>query len=124
MSRKKGTPKTGGRQAGTPNRITTTLKEFISGLIDSNRQQMQADLGRLQPYQRLVLLERLLAYVLPKQQATTQEAVLAAEYSQLQQLIETLPDEAIDRITQKVLELQQANRNEQQGITTEDYQRR
>ena len=29
MPRKKGTPKTGGRQEGTPNKLTTSLKEAI-----------------------------------------------------------------------------------------------
>lgn len=41
MSRAKGTPKTGGRAKGTPNKITGTLKDFVSGLIDDNREQMQ-----------------------------------------------------------------------------------
>ena len=41
MSRTKGTPKTGGRKAGTPNRVTGTLKEFVSNLIDQNMEQIE-----------------------------------------------------------------------------------
>lgn len=67
MSRTKGTPKTGGRSAGTPNKITGTLKEFVANLIDQNREQIEKDLKRIEPKERLMILERLMAYVLPKQ---------------------------------------------------------
>ena len=71
MSRQKGTPKTGGRAKGTPNKITGTLKDFVSGLIDDNREQMQKDLKALNPKDRLLVLEKFLQYTLPKQQAIT-----------------------------------------------------
>ena len=67
MSRAKGTPKTGGRSAGTPNRVTGTLKEFVADLIDQNREQIEKDLKRLEPKDRLTILERLMGYVIPKQ---------------------------------------------------------
>ena len=53
MSRVKGTPKTGGRKAGTPNKITGTLKEFLSDLIDDNREQIKQDLESLSAKDRL-----------------------------------------------------------------------
>ena len=71
MGRAKGTPKTGGRAKGTPNKITGTLKDFVSGLIEENREQMQKDLQALSSKDRLLVLERFLQYVLPKQQAIT-----------------------------------------------------
>lgn len=67
MARTKGTPKTGGRCAGTPNKITGTLKEFVAVLIDQNREQIENDLKRLEPKDRLAILERLMAYIMPKQ---------------------------------------------------------
>lgn len=112
MSRQKGTVKTGGRVRGTPNKVTTTLKQFISDLIDGNRDQFERDLQALQPYQRLTILERLIGYVLPRQQAVTAESVIEAEYRELERLIDTLPDEAIDRITAKIIEIQATKRNE------------
>lgn len=36
MARPKGTPKTGGRKAGTPNKSTTELKEMILGALDKS----------------------------------------------------------------------------------------
>lgn len=106
--------KTGGRARGTPNKVTSSLKQFIGNLIDGNRGQMESDLKRLKPYQRLSVLERLMGYVLPRQQAVTAESVLEAEYRQLERLIDTLPDEAIDKIAAKVIELQNAKQDEQQ----------
>lgn len=67
MSRQKGTPKTGGRKAGTPNKVTTTLKEFIAQLLDENREQIAEDLGKLTPKDRLLIFERFMQYVIPKQ---------------------------------------------------------
>ena len=71
MSRIKGTPKTGGREAGTPNKITGTLKDFVANLVNDNRQQIIDDLGKLRPKERLAMLERMMQYVLPKQQAVS-----------------------------------------------------
>jgi len=71
MSRAKGCAKTGGRKAGTPNKFTETLKDFVLGLIDDNRVQMQKDLKALSPKDRLFVLEKFMQYVLPKQQAIT-----------------------------------------------------
>ncbi len=88
MSRQKGTPKTGGRAKGTPNKITGTLKEFVSALIDDNREQMQKDLKALSPKDRLLVLEKLMQYTLPKQQAIT------ADVSVEEQTRGFTPDEA------------------------------
>lgn len=67
MSRTKGTPKTGGRVKGTPNKVTGTLKEFIGEIIDENRERIKDDLEWLEPKDRLLILEKLMQYVLPKQ---------------------------------------------------------
>lgn len=109
-------PKTGGRKLGTPNKATATLKEFICSLIDDNRMQIVADLQALKPYHRLAVLERLICYVLPKQQATSIEAATAAEYRELARLIDTLPDEAINRISEKIISMQKTKQDEQQGF--------
>ena len=71
MGRTAGNPKTGGRQAGTPNKITGTLKEFVVNLVDDNREQIVKDLKTLKPKERLAVLERMMQYVLPKQQAVS-----------------------------------------------------
>ena len=69
MARPKGTPKTGGRQKGTPNKVTASVKGWISCLIDKNRKQFEKDLKAVEPLERLQMLEKLMPYVVPKQQA-------------------------------------------------------
>ena len=67
MSRLKGTPKTGGRKIGTPNKISVTLKDFLSNLLVKNTKQIEKDLKELTPKDRLLMLEKFLQYVIPKQ---------------------------------------------------------
>jgi hypothetical protein len=55
-----------GRPKGSPNKATAELREWVKELLDGNREQFIRDMQALEPYQRLVLWERLLAYVLPK----------------------------------------------------------
>ena len=69
MARPKGTPKTGGRQKGTPNKVTASVKGWLSCLIDKNRKQIERDLKAVEPMERLQMIETLMQYVVPKQQA-------------------------------------------------------
>jgi len=75
MSRQKddGRGRMGGRQKGTPNKVTSTVKEWLAQLIDKNRRQMERDIKDLEPKDRLQVLERLMQYVVPKQQAVQAE---------------------------------------------------
>ncbi len=73
MTRQKndGKGRMGGRAKGTPNKITTSLREWIAQLIDDNRQQVEMDLKVLEPRDRLQVLGKLLQFVLPKQEAVS-----------------------------------------------------
>ena len=72
MAQKKGqTGNPNGRPVGTPNRVTTEMKTWLSGLIDKNRRQIEKDLKKLEPKDRLMILERLMQYTVPKMQAVT-----------------------------------------------------
>jgi len=70
MARQKndGKGRIGGRAKGTPNKVTASLREFIKKMIDDNREQIIADIAVLEPKERLMILERLMSYVLPKKQ--------------------------------------------------------
>ena len=61
----------GGRPKGTPNKITTELREWIGNFIDNNRERIQQDWETLEPKDRIVLFEKLLKYALPTLQATS-----------------------------------------------------
>lgn len=69
IGRPKGIPKTGGRQKGTPNRITKDVRAWLVDLISKNRRQLERDLQELDPKDRVMMLERLMQYVIPKKQA-------------------------------------------------------
>lgn len=73
MAREKndGKGRLGGRTKGTPNKVTSTVKEWLAELIDKNRKQMEKDIKQLEPRERLQVLEKLMPYVIPKQQAVS-----------------------------------------------------
>lgn len=116
MGRKKGTEKTGGRKAGTPNKVTGTVKEWIASIIDGNRQQFEDDLGELEPGERVRVISNLLQYVTPKMQSMSPEELLEAEYNKLEELLESAPDEFIEKITERLNRLE----DEQRRTAAED----
>jgi hypothetical protein len=69
MGRNKGTPKTGGRKAGSPNKTTASVKEWLQFLIDNNRKQIEKDFLELDPKDRILLFEKFLQYTTPRMQA-------------------------------------------------------
>jgi predicted ATP-grasp superfamily ATP-dependent carboligase len=105
MGRKKGVKKTGGRGKGTPNKVTADLRTWVSELLDNSREQLETDLGTLEPKDRLVILEKLMQYVIPKQQSVSVEAQIQAEYAALEKLLNNAPEAAINAITDRILNL-------------------
>lgn len=69
MSREKGTPKTGGRKAGTPNKVTQSLKERIIDILNDNIDKFQKDIDSLSAKDRVSTFIGLMQFVLPKQQS-------------------------------------------------------
>lgn len=76
MTAQKGHKKAGGRQRGTPNKTTAKIKACIVKIVSENVEQIKADLEQLQPKDRLTIIEKLLAYCIPKQSTTTVKADL------------------------------------------------
>jgi hypothetical protein len=58
--------KTGGRAKGTPNKVTTEIREFYKELIENNLEQIESDLIELTPKERIEVLIKLSEYVIPK----------------------------------------------------------
>lgn len=74
MAQKKG--KTGnpnGRPKGTPNKTTAEIKSFIVKIIGDNFPSISEDFKQLEPQKRLAMWEKLLSYVIPKQQSISTE---------------------------------------------------
>ena len=74
MSKKK-RKKTGGREAGTPNKVTTALRERVDLLIDNNFERLQDDIDSLEPKERVDAILKLLEFTLPKLQRVDMETV-------------------------------------------------
>jgi hypothetical protein len=58
--------KTGGRVAGTPNKITIELRRTLKGIVANELESLPETLGDLPPKERLELLIKLLPFCLPK----------------------------------------------------------
>ena len=61
--------KTGGRERGTPNKVTSEVRTWLAELIDKNRKQVEKDLKELEPKDRLMILEKFMQYTTPKMQS-------------------------------------------------------
>lgn len=109
MSRSKGTPKTGGRSKGTPNKVTDELKRWIAKIISKNKGRFEADITEVSPEYRLKMLEKLMAYIVPRQTSVNVMEMMEAEYKQLEALLDNAPAEAIQAIADRVIELQNKN---------------
>lgn len=112
MSRKKGSEKTGGRATGTPNKVTSDLKTWVASILDNGRDKFVESLEQLEPQEYIRVFTGLLNYALPKQAPTTPDDVLRKEKEMMQELLLSLPEEAIDRVAERLQELQKKEENE------------
>lgn len=58
--------KTGGRQKGTSNKLTGTVKEMITQFVTNEVQHMPTLLNKLEPKEKADFIIKLLPYILPK----------------------------------------------------------
>ena len=58
--------KTGGRKAGTPNRVTRELREALKAVISNELDQIDKTLSQMPAKDRLELIIKLLPYCMPK----------------------------------------------------------
>lgn len=118
MGRKKddGKGRLGGRTAGTPNKVTGTVKEWIATIIDGNRGQFEKDLKALEAGERVRVISNLLQYVTPKMQSASPEELLETEYQKLSDLLDSAPDEVVNEIVERIKRLT----NDRRRTETED----
>lgn len=65
--------KTGGRQKGTQNKVTTVTKNILSDMLGDYQESglMTADFLALEPKDRIQCAEKMMQYILPKMQSTS-----------------------------------------------------
>lgn len=88
--RQKGTIKTGGRQKGSPNKVTSAVKECISKMLTdyTNSETFLKDFAELEAKERLMIAEKLMNYVVPKMQSVAVEDVNKEKKSTVDLLIQ------------------------------------
>ncbi len=111
---KSGNPK--GRPKGAKGKATTDLKTWVAEILDGGREKFEQALKCIPPQDYIKTFMGLLNYSLPKLQSMSPNEMLDAEYKKLEQLLESMPDEAIDKIVERVNKL----RNEAGGTTPKD----
>lgn len=58
--------KTGGREAGTPNRLTKELRTTLKNILFEEFENLPSQLDKLKPKERIELMIKLLPFALPK----------------------------------------------------------
>jgi hypothetical protein len=63
--------KTGGRQKGVPNKITTEIKEMFKEIVEGNLSKLESDLHELTPKERIDAIIKLSEFIVPKLQRSS-----------------------------------------------------
>lgn len=106
MVKIKGTPKTGGRTKGTPNRVTADLKKWICDIIDGSSEQFMIDIVQMDSAERVRTILSLINYIIPKQGSFNSETFLERERQMLQDMLFDAPDDFVFRVAERLNELQ------------------
>lgn len=94
-----------GRPLGQKNKVTSELKAWLTEVIDENQDKFRENLSKLEPEKHVQIIEKLFAYVLPKPQSID----LKLEYMELERLLKQTPEQYIERISAKILQLNHEN---------------
>lgn len=116
MAREKndGKGRLGGRSKGTPNKATADIKQWVASILEDGRDKFMQSMEMLEPSEYVRVFSGLLNYVVPKQQAISMEAKLEAEIKQLERLLDDAPDEAIEKIANRIISIQTQMKDEKQ----------
>lgn len=100
-----GNPK--GRPKGTRNKRNADLAEWVKMLLQGMQAQVMSDLNELEPSDRVKSYINLLGYAIPKQASITAQAKIETEFAALEKLLNEAPEEAVQKIALKVMQLQE-----------------
>lgn len=99
MGRHAGTQKTGGRQAGTPNRKTLDLEARLSDLNVDVPKQLFDLLPELEPAKRAEILLDLMSFLYPKRKAIERTEIVDESFSKRLHAIESMtPEQRAERL--------------------------
>lgn len=95
MDRKPKRQKTGGRQKGTPNKITVEMRVMLKDFLHEKWPQVRRAFDKLEPKDQLVAYTRLLAFIAPPYQSVSMSLHTMTE-SDLQTIVNHLKNNTID----------------------------
>lgn len=75
--------KSGGREKGTPNKITAEIRQILKNMVDSELSYISANIDSLSLESRVNLLTKLLPYTLPKIQPVIHTAGEKLSYEEM-----------------------------------------
>lgn len=86
--------KTGGRQKGTPNKLTKKVRETITDIVSNyfSSDKVESDIELLKPKERVEVMEKLAAYCIPKLQSVDLDADIDAKASVVSARLKTMSD--------------------------------
>ena len=90
MAIAKGSAKTGGRKKGSQNKATAAIKDCFKRILEdyTNSDTFMEDFASLEPKDRLMLVEKMASYVVPKMQSVAVEDVNKDKNSTVAMLIQ------------------------------------
>lgn len=71
--------KTGGREKGTPNKVTKELRDKLKAILANELENLPAELANIPAKERIELLIKLLPYAMPKVQPLTADYDIFSE---------------------------------------------
>lgn len=95
MEEEKKRQKTGGRVAGTPNKVSGRVREAIAKMLDEyfNSNTFNEDIFELEAKDRVSAMEKFASYVAPKLQATTLDIASETKKTIEDRLIDLIGDD-------------------------------
>jgi len=95
-----------GRPVGAVGKNTTQMRDKINTIVENQIDNVEADLDSLEPMQRLQILEKLISYCVPKAPQPIDPALsIQLEYIEIDRILSTMPDKALEMLTKKIIHL-------------------
>ena len=85
--------KFGGRERGTPNKLTKELRHAINDFLNNNIEEIQKNFDLLEPKDKLYFYEKILSYTLPKMQSISTPDIKQVPKIEFVNVSKQFPDE-------------------------------
>ena len=98
--------KTGGREQGTPNKVTKDVRELINTFIGNNIGNIQEIFDELQPKEKMYFVVKMLDYVIPKLKSIEVENKNEKTINWIETKTTSIEDMSKEQLLERVKELE------------------